>query len=157
MIVIQRTKLYPGNLKIIRSKFTCYYFTNLQPLKDVDENEAMAPKNKAKIDVEWAESLVGLRLCVPDSWWVGYKTRDLNDGKVCSFDVETQKWMFVLDSDEATDCPMACSAIHQCVDPEVSTLDCHIVPPDPVLEGVEEDSGVNKTIHTVTHWIDGEN
>ena len=38
-------------------------------------------EKSALIDQEWAESLVTLRLKVPDHWWNGYTTRNLNDGK----------------------------------------------------------------------------
>jgi hypothetical protein len=39
-----------------------------------------------KIDTEWANSLVGLHVRVPDHWWVSFKTSNLNDGKIVSFD-----------------------------------------------------------------------
>jgi hypothetical protein len=45
-----------------------------------------------KINTEWVNSLVGLHVKVPDSWWVSYKTSNLNDGKIVSFDRVNQKW-----------------------------------------------------------------
>ena len=96
----------------------------------------MAPRNKAKIDVEWAESLVGLRLCVPDCWWVGYNSRSLNDGKVQAFDDECQKWTIILDSDDGTEYPMAYTALYQYVDTEASTFEDFNVPADPVLGAI---------------------
>jgi hypothetical protein len=70
----------------------------------------MAPK-KALIDVEWAESLLGIRLKVPDHWWRGYSTRGLNSGKITSFDASQQKWMLVIDSEPDGEYPMAYDAI----------------------------------------------
>jgi hypothetical protein len=40
-----------------------------------------------KIDIEWANSLVGLPLKIPDNWWVGYTGSYLHDGKLVAFDV----------------------------------------------------------------------
>jgi hypothetical protein len=39
----------------------------------------MAPR-KRYIDSEWADSLVGLSMKVPDYWWKEYTTHSLNDG-----------------------------------------------------------------------------
>ena len=47
---------------------------------------------KAKLDIEWAKSLVGIRLRVPDYWWNGFSSRNLNDGKIESFDISTEKF-----------------------------------------------------------------
>jgi hypothetical protein len=46
----------------------------------------MAPRRK-KIDTEWAESLVGLSMRVPDHWWERYNGSNLNDDKIISFDL----------------------------------------------------------------------
>ena len=75
----------------------------------------MASK-RPTIDAEWAESIVGLRLRVPDCWWVGYNSREANDGKLKSFDVSSQKWMLELDSDKGTEYPIAYTAIYQYAD-----------------------------------------
>jgi hypothetical protein len=45
-----------------------------------------------KIDIEWANSLVGLPVKIPDNWWVGYNTgSNLHDGKLMASDVVNQK------------------------------------------------------------------
>jgi hypothetical protein len=44
-----------------------------------------------KIDTEWANSLVGLHLKVPDNWWVNYNGTNLHDGKIVSFDRVNRK------------------------------------------------------------------
>jgi hypothetical protein len=38
------------------------------------------------INIEWANSLVGLPVQVPDNWWVGYTGTYLHDGKLVAFD-----------------------------------------------------------------------
>ena len=102
------------------------------------------------IDVEWAESSLGLRLCVPDFWWPGHRSRKLNDGKLTSFDPSTQKWMLVLDSDDDTNCPMACSAVCDHADPDASTHDDFNLPTEPVHEGVQEDVAVENRTYNIT-------
>jgi hypothetical protein len=56
-----------------------------------------------KIDTEWANSLVGLHLKVPDSWWVSFKISNLNNGKIVSFDSVTEKWNLLLDDQDDDD------------------------------------------------------
>jgi hypothetical protein len=46
----------------------------------------MAPR-QPRIDSCWAESLVGLRVKIPDNWWVGYSGTYLHDGKIEAFDI----------------------------------------------------------------------
>ena len=109
----------------------------------------MAPKSQ-NIDVEWAESLIGLRLSVPEHWWLGLKGNELHDGKLESFDASTQKWILSLDHEPDDPCPMAHTAIHACADQEASTCgDCNL-PHPAVLEGVEEEVAVQNKTHEVT-------
>lgn len=57
----------------------------------------MAPR-RLLIDSEWAEKLIGIQqVIVPNHWWQGCKGRKLWTGVVVSFNVDQQKWMFVLD------------------------------------------------------------
>ena len=49
------------------------------------------------ISLEWAESLVGLALKVPQNWWVGCSGYKLHDGRIVSFDIVSQKWNLLLD------------------------------------------------------------
>jgi hypothetical protein len=58
---------------------------------------------KKLIDSEWADSLVGLCMRVPDYWWKEYKSFSLNDGRIVSFDVPTQKWHILLYTPEDGD------------------------------------------------------
>jgi hypothetical protein len=50
-----------------------------------------------QISTEWAQSLIGLSMKVPENWWVGCKGFKLHDGKVDSFDIQSQKWNLLLD------------------------------------------------------------
>ena len=45
----------------------------------------MTPTSYA-IDPEWGESLVGLRMAVPLSWWLDYTGTELLLGKIAKFD-----------------------------------------------------------------------
>ena len=76
----------------------------------------MVPK-KPSIYVEWAQSIVRLRLSVPDFWWVDLNSRKLNDGKIASFNESLQKWMLILDSEPGTPYAMAYPAIYEFADP----------------------------------------
>jgi hypothetical protein len=64
------------------------------------------------ISVEWAESLIGLSMKVPEYWWDGYKGFKLHDGKIDSFDIDHLKWNLVLDDrDDPFPYLMAYSAV----------------------------------------------
>ena len=58
--------------------------------------------------------------------------------------------MLVLDSEDDTDHPIACSTVHQHADPNASTCEDCNEPPEPVLEGVEEGVAVESTTCKVT-------
>ena len=55
------------------------------------------------IDSCWAESLLGLRVRIPDHWWIGYTGSYLHDGKLIAFDVVNQKWLIELDDQDDDD------------------------------------------------------
>jgi hypothetical protein len=50
------------------------------------------------ISVEWAESLIGLSMKVPEYRWDGCNGYKLHDGKIDSFDIDTQKLNLLLDA-----------------------------------------------------------
>jgi hypothetical protein len=62
----------------------------------------MASK-KPPINSEWADSLVGFFMSVPDHWWKEYKSYGNNDGRIVSFDVPSQRWHLLLDTLEDGD------------------------------------------------------
>jgi hypothetical protein len=58
---------------------------------------------RTKINKEWANSLVGLPVKIPDNWWVGYTGTYLHDGKLIAFDVVNQKWCVDFDDQDGDD------------------------------------------------------
>ena len=52
------------------------------------------PSSVCIIDREWAESLVGLQLQVPEHWWDGCSGNLLFPGKIASFDSSAEKERF---------------------------------------------------------------
>ena len=57
------------------------------------------------IDKEWASSLVGLCMAVPNYWWPAYKGTGLNHGHICrvEFDGVTDERHFILQLDNKDD------------------------------------------------------
>ena len=54
------------------------------------------------IDQEWAQSLKGLKVKVPSSWWQGYDGDELNAGAIAAVDFSKSNqryFQFLLDSD----------------------------------------------------------
>jgi hypothetical protein len=51
----------------------------------------MMPPRPPRIDSCWVESLLGLRVRIPDHWWIDYTGSYLHDGKLIAFDVVNQK------------------------------------------------------------------
>ena len=88
------------------------------------------------IDEEWAESLVGLSMQVPDNWWIGYSGSDLHDGKIVSFDWEEQKWNLLLDTrDDDDEYLMAYEAVCAYCNTHSSTFKEFQLPDQVVIEG----------------------
>ena len=61
--------------------------------------------NHIPIDTEWAESLVGLRLIVPNSWWPDFHDDQLNPGRIASINAdEPRAYYFEVQLDGADHC-----------------------------------------------------
>jgi hypothetical protein len=62
------------------------------------------------INSEWAETLVGLRLNIPNKWWPGFRNGGLNQGKIATiiFDLLSSYYFQV----ELDDEPGAHYAMH---------------------------------------------
>ena len=84
----------------------------------------MAPK-VALIDTEWAISLIGMRMKVPDNWWNRCKGRNLHDGKISSYKESAQKWMLVIDSEPDNEYGMAYQAVYMFADQSASTFEAY--------------------------------
>jgi hypothetical protein len=101
----------------------------------------MAPRRpiKPQISTVWAESLIGLYMKVPDYWWDGCNGYKLYDGKIDSFDIQTQRWNLILDArDEPFPFLMAYDAVSMYVDEDSSTIDEYQLPYQAVFEGDDE-------------------
>jgi hypothetical protein len=101
----------------------------------------MPPRRKKQppISVEWAKSLIGLSMRVPDDWWVGCNGHNLYDGKVVSFDISTQKWNLLLDArDEDLLYLMAYSAVCMYENEDSSTFREYHLTYEAIQDGDEE-------------------
>jgi hypothetical protein len=86
----------------------------------------MAPRRtiQPQISTVWAESLIELSMKVPGYWWDGCNDYKLHDGKLDSFDIQTQKWNLILDDrNEPFPFIMAYDAVSMYADEDSSTID----------------------------------
>ena len=118
----------------------------------------MAPRRRIKplINTEWAESLIGLSMKVPEYWWVGCNGYKLHDGKIESFDIDSQKWNLLLDArDEPFPYLMAYEAVSMYADDDSSTIDDYQLPYQVVLEGddeIETEEGTRYSRTPTSEW-----
>jgi hypothetical protein len=85
----------------------------------------MAPRRPKQplISLEWAESLIGLSMKVPQNWWVGCSGYNLHDGNIVSFDISSQKWNLLLDARDDDDLYLiAYDAVNEYADETSSTF-----------------------------------
>ena len=87
----------------ITAQKTKPHFSNNKIILPEQNNNTTTPFTTMAIDIEWAKSLKGLSMKVPDNWWPGYTDQILHDGKIDSFDPLTQKWNLLLDSNDDDD------------------------------------------------------
>ena len=99
----------------------------------------MAPRRRL-MSTEWADSLVGLSMRVPDHWWEGYNSYFLNDGKIVSFDIDTQKWNLLLDTrDDGDDLYlMAYEAVCEYSNRQSSSFKEFQLPHQPLYHGEDQ-------------------
>jgi hypothetical protein len=110
----------------------------------------MAPRRK-KIDTEWATSLVGLAMRVPDHWWESYNGNELHDGSIISFDVASQKWNLLLDDqDDDDEYLMAYDAVCEYCNKQHSTFNRYQLPYEVVVEGDDEIETEDGTLYSLT-------
>ena len=88
---------------------------------------------------------------VPDHWWDGCKGYNLHDGKIESFDIDSQKWNLLLDSKhEPFPYQMAYSAVYEYVDEDSSTFNEYHLTYKAVRDGDEEIETAEGTRYTKT-------
>jgi hypothetical protein len=102
----------------------------------------MPPKRtiQPQISTVWAKSLIGLSMKVPDYWWDGCNGYKSHDGKIDSFDIQTQKWSLILD-DRIEPFPFlmaAYDAVSMYADEYSSTIDKYQLPYQAVFVGDDE-------------------
>jgi hypothetical protein len=90
-----------------------------------------------QISTEWAQSLIGPSMKVPENWWVGGIGFNIHDGKIDSFDISSQKWNLLLDArDEPFPFLMAYDAVYEYADDEdTSTYHEYQLTSDAVRDG----------------------
>ena len=112
-------------------------------------------RKRTKFDIEWAKSLKGLSMKVPDNWWPGYNGRMIHDGKIDSFNVASQKWNLLLDTNDDDDLYLiAYDAVCEYSNEQSSTYHEYKLPYQPVREGDDEIEVPDGTRYTSTARVD---
>ncbi|OEU07069.1 hypothetical protein FRACYDRAFT_252180 [Fragilariopsis cylindrus CCMP1102] len=97
------------------------------------------PPKRRPISVEWAKSLVGLSMKVPDYWWDGCKGYRLHDGVIDSYCEISQRWNLLLDTKEDDALYlMAYEAIYKYADFDSSTYNEFQLTQQPIRDGDDE-------------------
>jgi hypothetical protein len=93
-------------------------------------------------------------------WWDGCNGYKLHDGKIDSFDIDSQKWNLLLDArDENLPYLMAYEAISLYLNEDSSTFDEYQLPHQVVLEGddeIETEEGNQYTRTPTSEWTEVE-
>jgi hypothetical protein len=131
-------------------------------IKPWDKMHPRIPK-QPPINVEWAKSLIGLSMKVPDNWWNGCNGYNLHGGKIGSFNISTQKWNLLLDSkDEPFSYLMAYDAVCMYSDEDSSPFNAYHLIHEAVQDGddeIETEEGTRYTQTPTSEWTkveDGE-
>jgi hypothetical protein len=155
---ISFTSLYLVFAVLLRVVHNITNLIEIQPKYFSTVLSAMAPKRN-KIDTEWANSLVGLHLKVPDNWWVNYNGTNLHDGKIVSFDSVNKKWNLLLDGEDDDDeYLMAYEALCEYSNKQHSTFNQYQRPYHPVLVGDDEIETEDGSLYSLTPrgWMDAQ-
>ena len=71
----------------------------------------MAPTSYA-INPKWGESLMGLRMAVPLSWWPGYSGTELSLGRIAKFNVTASpSFLLEVNDDPGDTCAVRYDAV----------------------------------------------
>jgi hypothetical protein len=93
---------------------------------------------------------------VPDHWWECYNGSNLNDGKIVSFDIGSQKWNLLLDDpDDKDEYLMAYEAVCEYSNKEHSTFNWYQLPYDDDVEGddeIETEDGMLYSLTPTEDW-----
>ena len=89
--------------------------------------------NERIIDPEWAETLDGLRMSVPNHWWKGYKGGRLHQGSIVLFLENTNRLQFVLDDvNDDNHYPLSYEGVVEYADAEAGTYANYNLPPEQI-------------------------
>jgi hypothetical protein len=93
---------------------------------------------------------------VPDHWWEHYNGSNLNDGRIVSFDVVSQKWNLLLDDvDDDNEYLMAYEAVCEYCNKQHSTFNRYQLPYEVVVEGddeIETEDGMLYSLTPTDEW-----
>jgi hypothetical protein len=105
-----------------------------------------------QISTEWAQLLIGLSMKVPQNWWVGCSGYNLHDGKIDSFDIQSQKWNLLLDARDDDDIYLiAYDAVYEYADETSSTFHGYQLTYQSVRDGNEKIE-TEQARYTKTTW-----
>ena len=89
--------------------------------------------NERIIDPEWADTLLGLRVALPNHWWKGFRGNRLHQGRLVLFLENTNQWQFVLDDvNDDNHYPLNYAGVCEYADAEAGTYANYNLPPVPV-------------------------
>ena len=89
--------------------------------------------NERIIDPEWADTLLGLRVALPNHWWVGHRGNRLHQGRIVLFLENTNRWQFLLDDvNDDNHYPLSYKGVVEYADAEAGTYSSYTLPPEPV-------------------------
>jgi hypothetical protein len=114
----------------------------------------MAPRRQAQpqISTEWAQSLIGLSMKVPQNWWVGCSGYNLHDGKIDSFNINSQKWNLLLDARDDDDLYLiAYDAVYEYANEISSTFHEYQLTYQSIRDG-DEEIETEQARYTKTTW-----
>jgi hypothetical protein len=105
-----------------------------------------------QISTQWAQSLIGLSMKVPQNWWVGCSGYNLHDDRIDSFDINSQKLNLILDARDYDDMYLiAYNAVYEYADKTSSTFHEYQLTYQSVQDGNEE-SETEQARYTKTTW-----
>jgi hypothetical protein len=88
---------------------------------------------------------------IPDNWWVGYNGKNLNDGMIVSFEIDSQKWYVKLDDPDNDDKYLITyEAVCEYSNKHHSAFNRYQLHYEVVLEGDDEIISPDGTLYSLT-------
>ena len=108
-----------------------FEYVTLQKKQTYHLTIKMAPPGRI-IDLEWAETLDGLRMSLPNRWWLGHKGNQLHHDRIVMFVEDTNKWQLLLDNvSDPTHYTMSWEGLLEYADVEAGTYSSYHLPAEP--------------------------